>query len=89
MLPCLEKVEWSVVENLDLSAVPAGLYELICLPLNISGAEGCAGAGGAGGRISSPELVEGRDRCSRGDPIAFGCDEGTGAGSACASRNGM
>jgi arylformamidase len=29
-----------VVENLDLSAVPAGLYELICLPLNISGAEG-------------------------------------------------
>jgi arylformamidase len=29
-----------VVENLDLSEVPAGLYELICLPLNISGAEG-------------------------------------------------
>ncbi|MDX9864156.1 MAG: cyclase family protein [Anaerolineaceae bacterium] len=29
-----------VVESLDLSAVPAGVYELICLPLNISGAEG-------------------------------------------------
>ncbi len=29
-----------VVESLDLSAVPGGLYELICLPLNISGAEG-------------------------------------------------
>ena len=29
-----------LAENLDLSAVPAGLYELICLPLNISGAEG-------------------------------------------------
>ena len=29
-----------VVESLDLSAVPAGLYELICLPLKISGAEG-------------------------------------------------
>lgn len=29
-----------VVENLDLSAVVAGMYELICLPLNISGAEG-------------------------------------------------
>ena len=29
-----------VVENLDLSAVVAGMYELICLPLNIKGAEG-------------------------------------------------
>lgn len=29
-----------VVENVDLSAVTAGDYELICLPLNISGAEG-------------------------------------------------
>ena len=29
-----------VVENVDLSAVPAGIYELVCLPLNISGAEG-------------------------------------------------
>ena len=29
-----------VVESVELSAVPAGMYELICLPLNISGAEG-------------------------------------------------
>jgi len=29
-----------VVENLDLSAVPTGLYELVCLPLKVVGAEG-------------------------------------------------
>lgn len=29
-----------VVESIDLSAVPAGLYELVCLPLRIRGAEG-------------------------------------------------
>jgi len=29
-----------VVESIDLSAVPAGLYELVCLPLRISGADG-------------------------------------------------
>jgi len=29
-----------VLEGLDLSAVPAGRYDLVCLPLKISGAEG-------------------------------------------------
>jgi arylformamidase len=28
------------LETVDLSAVPAGAYELVCLPLKISGAEG-------------------------------------------------
>lgn len=29
----------SVIENLDLQAVPAGLYELIALPLRLEGVE--------------------------------------------------
>ncbi len=38
-----------IVEGLNLSAVPAGDYELICLPLKI--------AGGAGDGLANPEVI--------------------------------
>jgi arylformamidase len=39
-----------VVEGVDLRTVPAGRYELICLPLKVRGIEGGPGGGRGGGR---------------------------------------